>query len=43
MRRILFPAVAGALVAMSGAALADTAVSAVTDLNVRAGPGRNIR
>ena len=39
MRRILFPAVAGALVAMSGAALADTAVSAVTDLNVRAGPG----
>ncbi|MBA1143939.1 DUF1236 domain-containing protein [Mesorhizobium neociceri] len=39
MRRILFPAVAGALVAMSGVALADTAVSAVTDLNVRAGPG----
>jgi uncharacterized protein YraI len=39
MKRILFPAVAGALVAMSGAALADTAVSAVTDLNVRAGPG----
>lgn len=39
MRRILFPAVAGALVAMSGAALADTAVSAVTNLNVRAGPG----
>ena len=39
MKRILIPAVAGALVAMSGAALADTAVSAVTDLNVRAGPG----
>jgi uncharacterized protein YraI len=39
MKRILFPAVAGALVAMSGAALADTAVSAITDLNVRAGPG----
>ena len=39
MKRILFPAVAGALVAMSGAALADTAVSAVADLNVRAGPG----
>ncbi|CAH2406804.1 DUF1236 domain-containing protein [Mesorhizobium escarrei] len=39
MKRILFPAVAGALVAMSGTALADTAVSAVTDLNVRAGPG----
>jgi len=38
MKRILIPAVAGALVAMSGAALADTAVSAVTDLNVRAGP-----
>lgn len=39
MKRILFPAVAGALVAMSGAAFADTPVSAVTDLNVRAGPG----
>jgi uncharacterized protein YraI len=39
MKNILFPAVAGALVAMSGSALADTAVSAVTDLNVRAGPG----
>ncbi|MEI8697943.1 MAG: DUF1236 domain-containing protein [Mesorhizobium sp.] len=39
MKRILLPAVAGALVAMSGAALADTAVSAVADLNVRAGPG----
>ncbi|TIM33971.1 MAG: DUF1236 domain-containing protein [Mesorhizobium sp.] len=33
MKRILFPAVAGALVAMSGTALADTAVSA------GAGPG----
>ncbi|MER8709707.1 DUF1236 domain-containing protein [Mesorhizobium sp. M0323] len=39
MKRILFPAVAGALMAMSGSALADTAVSAITDLNVRAGPG----
>ncbi|MER8525868.1 DUF1236 domain-containing protein [Mesorhizobium sp. M0814] len=39
MKRILFPAVAGALIAMSGPALADTAVSAITDLNVRAGPG----
>ncbi|RWM91601.1 MAG: DUF1236 domain-containing protein [Mesorhizobium sp.] len=39
MKRILFPAVAGALVAMSGTALADTAVSAVADLNIRAGPG----
>ncbi|WP_192181762.1 DUF1236 domain-containing protein [Mesorhizobium amorphae] len=39
MKAILFPAIAGALVAMSGAALAETAVSAVTDLNVRAGPG----
>ncbi|UVK39701.1 DUF1236 domain-containing protein [Mesorhizobium sp. AR10] len=39
MKRILFPAVAGALVAMSGVALADTAVKAVADLNVRAGPG----
>jgi uncharacterized protein YraI len=39
MKRILFPTIAGALVAMSGAALADTAVSAITDLNVRAGPG----
>ncbi|RRI02702.1 DUF1236 domain-containing protein [Mesorhizobium tamadayense] len=39
MKRLLFPAVAGALLAMSGAALADTPVSAVTDLNVRAGPG----
>ncbi|RWC04722.1 DUF1236 domain-containing protein [Mesorhizobium sp.] len=39
MKRILFPAVAGALVAISGTALADTAVSAVADLNIRAGPG----
>ncbi|MDX8467866.1 DUF1236 domain-containing protein [Mesorhizobium sp. VK23B] len=39
MKSVLFPAVAGALLAMSGAALADTPVSAVTDLNVRAGPG----
>ncbi|MER8884122.1 DUF1236 domain-containing protein [Mesorhizobium sp. M0816] len=39
MKRILFPAVVGALIAMSGSALADTAVSAITDLNVRAGPG----
>ncbi|MER9872013.1 DUF1236 domain-containing protein [Mesorhizobium sp. M0195] len=39
MKRILFPAMAGALIAMSGSALADTAVSAITDLNVRAGPG----
>ncbi|MER8390240.1 DUF1236 domain-containing protein [Mesorhizobium sp. M0166] len=39
MKRKLFPAVAGALMAMSGSALADTAVSAITDLNVRAGPG----
>jgi uncharacterized protein YraI len=30
---------ASALVAMSGAAFADSSVSAVTDLNVRAGPG----
>ncbi|AZO10604.1 MULTISPECIES: DUF1236 domain-containing protein [unclassified Mesorhizobium] len=39
MKSVLFPAVAGALLALSGAALADTPVSAVTDLNVRAGPG----
>ena len=39
MKSILFPAVAGMLAVMSGAAFADTAVSAVTDLNVRAGPG----
>jgi uncharacterized protein YraI len=39
MKSLLFPAVAGMLTVMSGAAVADTAVSAVTDLNVRAGPG----
>ncbi|MDG4885177.1 MULTISPECIES: DUF1236 domain-containing protein [unclassified Mesorhizobium] len=39
MKSVLFPALAGALLAMSGAALADTPVSALTDLNVRAGPG----
>ncbi|TIW78361.1 MAG: hypothetical protein E5V53_22750, partial [Mesorhizobium sp.] len=39
MKRMLFPALAGALLAMSGAAFADTPVAAVTDLNVRAGPG----
>ena len=39
MKSILFPAIAGMLTVMSGAAFADTAVSAVTDLNVRAGPG----
>ncbi|CDX11807.1 conserved exported hypothetical protein [Mesorhizobium plurifarium] len=39
MRRLLLPAVAGALVALSGAAFADTPVSAITNLNVRAGPG----
>ncbi|MCV3211774.1 DUF1236 domain-containing protein [Mesorhizobium sp. YC-39] len=39
MKRLLFPAIAGALAAMSGTALADTAVSAIADLNVRAGPG----
>lgn len=39
MKLILFPAVAAALAAMSGVALAETAVSAVADLNVRAGPG----
>jgi uncharacterized protein YraI len=35
----LLPPIAGALALFSGAALADTSVSAVTDLNVRAGPG----
>ena len=39
MKRVLFTALAGTLLAMSGAALADTPVSAVADLNVRAGPG----
>jgi uncharacterized protein YraI len=39
MKAFLPTLAAGALVAMSGAAFADTSVSAVTDLNVRAGPG----
>jgi len=39
MKPVLLPALTGALLAMSGAALAETPVSAVTDLNVRAGPG----
>ncbi|TGQ74674.1 MAG: DUF1236 domain-containing protein [Mesorhizobium sp.] len=39
MKSALLPAVAGLLMIASGAALADTPVSAVTDLNVRAGPG----
>ena len=39
MKNILFPATAGLLVALSGAAFADTPVAATTDLNVRAGPG----
>lgn len=39
MKSVLFPVVAGMLTVMSGAAMADTAVSAITDLNVRAGPG----
>lgn len=39
MKTFLPVVAAGVLVAMSGAAFADTAVSAVTDLNVRAGPG----
>jgi uncharacterized protein YraI len=38
MKPLLLPIV-GALALFSGAALADTPVSAVTDLNVRAGPG----
>jgi uncharacterized protein YraI len=37
--KLLLPTVAGALLALTGAAFADTAVSATTDLNVRAGPG----
>jgi uncharacterized protein YraI len=36
---LIIPAVAGSLLAISGAALADTSVTATTDLNVRAGPG----
>jgi uncharacterized protein YraI len=39
MKAFLPTLAVGALVAMSGAAFADTSVSAVTDLNVRAGPG----
>lgn len=36
---LLLPAVAGALLALSVPSFAETAVSAATDLNVRAGPG----
>lgn len=36
---LLLPAVAGALLAFSAPSFAETAVSAATDLNVRAGPG----
>lgn len=39
MRKVLLPVITGAFVALSGAAFADTSISAVTDLNVRAGPG----
>lgn len=39
MKILVLPAVAGTLLALSGVAMADTPVSAVTDLNVRAGPG----
>jgi uncharacterized protein YraI len=39
MKTVLLPAIAGTLLALSGAAFAETPVSAVTDLNVRAGPG----
>lgn len=39
MKKLVLPVLAGALVALSGAAFAETPVSAVTDLNVRAGPG----
>lgn len=39
MKTLLPIAAAGAPVALTGAAFADTSVSAVTDLNVRAGPG----
>jgi uncharacterized protein YraI len=38
-RNLLFSAAAGALLAMTGAAFAQSAVIATTDLNVRAGPG----
>ena len=34
MKAILFPAIAGALVAMSGAALAETAVSALSLIHI---------
>ena len=37
--KILIPAIAGALITLSSASLADTPVSATVDLNVRAGPG----
>ncbi|TGQ07713.1 MULTISPECIES: DUF1236 domain-containing protein [unclassified Mesorhizobium] len=39
MKRLLLPTLAGALLTISGVAFADTPVKAVTDLNVRAGPG----
>ena len=39
MKKFLPVAAASVFVAMAGAAFADTSVSAVTDLNVRAGPG----
>jgi len=39
MKTVLLPAIAGTLLSLSGAAFAETPVSAVTDLNVRAGPG----
>lgn len=39
MKTKLFMATAGAILVMSGAAMAQTAVVATTDLNVRAGPG----
>jgi uncharacterized protein YraI len=39
MKTFLPTIAAGVLVAMSGTAFADTSVSAVADLNVRAGPG----
>ena len=37
--KFLVSAAAGALLAMSGAAMAQTAVTATTDLNIRSGPG----
>ncbi|MEO3387241.1 DUF1236 domain-containing protein [Mesorhizobium sp. CAU 1741] len=39
MKTKLFMATAGAMLIMSGAAMAQTAVVATTDLNVRSGPG----